>query len=373
MTKRLLLASWGRGNGHITRLLQIGKAFQRANWDVVVLTHNDAIHVDKIRSADMRAVTYPQWADDADPWASWHLPDFLRRSVEWDLDILGKLQPDRVIHDSRISLTVACPMAGVPLVSVCQDNQLPGFMYGNQPIAPIWTQPVRAVNAFLREQSLPEIDRDIRELYLRGRIAIPSSPDFDPIDGYEAGADVVHTGVLSALPPSRGEARNLLFYRVVGLDLDDFVDAFATWSGTIYIATGSAEFARKLSPLLSGQPLQIAPLWELENIAPTLRATVHHGGHGITMTCAASGIPSVVLPGHNPERQLNGLRAEKVGLARILLPESDSPFEWGPSVDQTSHRPPWALVRAAIDELPSRRSHMPNQLTDVGDLVNLLT
>jgi UDP:flavonoid glycosyltransferase YjiC (YdhE family) len=157
------------------------------------------------------------------------------------------------------------------------------------------------------------------------------------------------------------------------LDIDDFVDAFTTWRGTVYIGTGSSEAAHNLSSVLSSHPFRVAPLWELEDIAPTLKAAIHHGGHGITMTCAASGLPSIVLPGHNPERQLNGLRAERVGLARILLPESESPFEWGPAVDQTSHRPSWVRIRAAIEELPARADHMANQKVDAGALVRLLT
>ncbi|SFR35473.1 UDP:flavonoid glycosyltransferase YjiC, YdhE family [Microbacterium azadirachtae] len=359
----VLLVSWGRGNGHITRLRRIGRAFAAEGWRSVFLSHTSATHVAALDDDDASVTYYPDWADTADPWTRWSDPEFLSRSVDFDRTVIRAVSPDRIVNDNRLSMLIAAQLEGIPVTSLCQDNQLPGHRYAGKDVAEIWIFPVSAVNRLMSSHGLPGIHQDVRELFARGRIAIPGTPEFEPVESQLAGAlDVVHTGPLTPLisgPPALPQ--DLLFYRTVGSIEDDFVRAFEDWPGTIYVATGE--------PRAVAQPgidrVRLAPLWDLAVIGAALRAVVHHGGHGTTTACIAAGIPAVILPGHNPERFANGLRAQDRDLARVLPPDSVEGTRWGPAVDTTGDRPAWSLVRRAIDTLPARRQDRPSMSSDV--------
>lgn len=371
-SRRLLLVSWGRGNGHITRLLAISRAFHAQGWECVLLGHDEPVHDELTRHSGVsRVVRYPKWAEEADPWTLWGDQTFVERSVAFDSSVVADVKPDRVINDNRLSMLISCAASGTPVVTLCQDNQVPGHCFGDGPVSDIWTSPIPGVNSVLSVRGLPTIRDDLRELFRFGRIAIPSSPDLDPIRVEDAGVDLVYTGPLGAVVAG-ADGQDLLFYRTVGRVDEEFVDAFGDWRGRVYVATGDARAAAELDHVPSW--ISVATLWDLAELAPTLGAVVHHGGHGITTTCLSSGIPAVVLPGHNPERRSNAERGRGLGLAEVLEPTSAEGTLWGPCVDVTGDRPGWSVVRAAADRtLRSVRPIRRSAARITTDLVEVLT
>lgn len=365
--------SWGRGNGHITRLARIARAFRAHAWRTSFVSHDAAVHlsmIDRINS-DIDPLLYPQWAEEANPWTQWTDEGFLRRSVEWDRANISSYRPGVVINDNRLSTVIACSIDRVPVVTVCQDNQLPGYRFPDEPDAPIWRHPLPAINAILEEHHLLPLDSDVRELFGRGRIAIPSSPRLEPV-AVSTGLDVVHTGILADAAESvSGPRRSLLFYRTVGEETAEFEAAFNDWEGSIFVATGDHRSAKGLASQL-GARYAVAPLWDLASIGGELRTAIHHGGHGITSACLAHGISSVVLPGINPERTANGLRAERLGAAVVLPGDDDAGVRWGPAVDITGERPPWSQVRDSVDDLTMTDSLIA-PLAEDGEIVEMLT
>ncbi|ERK71761.1 hypothetical protein N136_01892 [Leifsonia aquatica ATCC 14665] len=186
----------------------------------------------------------------------------------------------------------------------------------------------------------------------------------------------MHTGLLDrGFDAADPDPTNLLFYRTVGSVDAEFEEAFADWPGRIYVATGG----RQLTPDGARQgirSLDVAPLWDLDRIGPGLRAIVHHGGHGITLRCLADQIPSVALPGHNPERLANGIRAASEGQNVVFRPSTPVETVWGAAVDETGDRPAWTEIRSAIDALPRRataKTTAVDMKTYQNRLVNVLT
>lgn len=369
ITDRILLVSWGRGNGHVTRLLSIGAALSTTGAKCVVLTHNDGIHADLIERAGYGAVNYPDWADKADPWTRWGDERFLKQSIEYDLRVIEDCGPHLVVNDNRISTIIACAIADIPVVTLCQDNQIPGHTYAKEDLAPIWTEPIPAVNKQLVKNGLTPIADDLRWIFALGRIAIPSEAEYEPVDSKSTALDIVHLGALSTIPAiGRKEQNDLLFYRTVDHIGTEFLESFEAWDGQLFVATGDKDRLKSISRPNLPSNVKIAPLWDLGDIGGGIRAIVHHGGHGISTTGIASGIPAVVLPGANPERRANGDRAAALGLATVLLPDTFAGPVWGPAVDVTRDRPDWAEVQSAVSRLPLRSSDKAMGTTDSSTL-----
>ncbi|MCU0113492.1 hypothetical protein [Curtobacterium poinsettiae] len=352
----LLLTSWGRGNGHTARLLQIGGAFAEAGWNPVLYGYSNSLHLEQVRIAGWTTEVYPPWAEGVDPWFAWSDRETLERAVALDREVLRRFAPSFIVNDCRIPMVIAALAEGIPFVSVCQDNQVPGYCYDGSTIPVTWTAPVESINAVLDSLELEPIVGDARWLFARGRMAVPSTPELEPITSpYLDRLDLVHTGLLNAR--SAGEVDTpsaLLFYRTVGSIDGEFRAAFADWPGPIYIATGSEHEASRFErDRLPG--VNVQALWNLDAIGPELRAIVHHGGHGVTLRGIADGIPAVILPGPNPERSANGRRAELSGAARVMKVERNAGPVWGPAVDETGDRPTWSEIRRAIDGLPPRQ------------------
>ncbi|MWV50705.1 hypothetical protein GRS96_15640 [Rathayibacter sp. VKM Ac-2803] len=363
--------SWGRGNGHITRLLAIGRAFRDAGWHCTLLGHDVLLHSRLAADAGLDAeIRYPPAADASDPWTNWADPSFLSSALEFDRSVLEEVGPDRVVNDNRLSMLISCSELRIPIVTLCQDNQLPDYRFPDTPLADIWTTPALSVNDELRRRGLPLVGEDVRELFGLGRIAVPSSPEWDPLPERTDGLDIVYTGALTSVCSSSG-GDDLLFYRTVGRIDGDFVAAFGNWPGTIYIATGDPALVSEIGDPPIG--VRVASFWDLEGLGPSLRAVVHHGGHGITTTCLASTLPAVVLPGLNPERLSNGERARSLGWGAVLHSPTRKGSEWGPSVDRTGQRPSWGDVREAVDGLRSAGTASADGVASPVDLVAALS
>ncbi|WP_146076844.1 glycosyltransferase [Rathayibacter sp. AY1A5] len=367
----VLHVSWGRGNGHVTRLVAIGRAFHSAGWDCVLLGRQNAVHDRLVSKAGIFTTAYyREGVADIDPWAEWGDPGVFDKAVVADVAVLQRFRPDRVINDNRLSMIVACASLSIPIVTLCQDNQLVGYRYQGEGVSEIWTGPLMAVNEALGRRGLPLVDRDVRELFERGLIAIPSAPSLDVMESRVGMREVVFTGVLG--PVKAGlHGSGLLFYRTVGGIDSEFLHAFENWEGEIYVATGDQASADSYRHVPDA--IHVAALWDLEEVFPELAAVVHHGGHGIATTCVASGVPAVILPGHNPERRSNGYRVELSGWGKVLGPLSAEGTRWGPAVDVTGDRPPWSDVRGAVDALRAPDVDAGGSVASASELVRLLT
>ncbi|TCC04260.1 glycosyltransferase [Kribbella soli] len=254
-----------------------------------------------------------------------------------------------VVHDNRPSVVVAANAASVPAVSICQQVHLVGFAYDGA--SRTWSLAVEPFNRVLSAHDLPEIGGDLRELYARGLIIVPSIPEFDPVPGCQPVENVKHVGPLTMLsdPGAPGgnhdtERGGIFFYRTMfdAARAEEFMDAFGDLGSRIMIATGDDDAARRLRDSSQFGQTSIRVMFDMSVVARTAKCAVTIGGHGSCLSCIQASLPSVIVLNPSPERELNAKWMERMGLGRVLRP-------------QATHLPviPWAEVRSVAEHLSS--------------------
>jgi UDP:flavonoid glycosyltransferase YjiC (YdhE family) len=359
---RVIFFSWGNGSGHITRLVDLADRAQAEGWDVMIATLSNPLHLDLIRKSGHAFTSYPDHLVPADFWECWRDSGFLGESISWDRELIGSVKPDIVIHDSRVPTMIAAAESNAKYASICQHTQLPDFDYPRLGTEAKWAALAPAINERLRKSKLRPVEGDIRGLFKRGRILVPSIPEIDVIPETLAASDIVHVGPLRVRPAARPRARrppgdlggrDVFFYRTVGpcTDWAEFAGAFGDIADRVHIATGNPAITARLQETLVDYPFHVATFLDVDGLRPRLGAAVMHGGHGITLACVALALPAVVLPGNNPERNLNGSRLAANGFGRVLGIDTSFATRWGDSVDVTGYVPAWQTVRNTVDAL----------------------
>lgn len=365
--RTILLAAWGHNNGHITHCVALGHAARRQGWKVVIAHHEDPMHLQLVKDAKCESAIYPaELLAVDDMWSCWHDGSYIQASVEADLHIMEKANPDVVVHDLRLSLPIAAHAAKIPHAAIAHQVQLPGFSYPALGMSSLWMNGIEAFNSVLMSYKQQSIDRDLRELIGRGRVLIPSVPDFDPIPTPDHIASVIYIGPLSAafgkIPADLATDGNcvrdgVFLYRTVGINssLPDFCNAFADLSDRVFIATGSDKLADELQKNCSGTGFRIRAFWNMDAIHNYVSVAVHHGGPGTVLSCVQRGIPAVTLPGDNPERCMYGEKLASLGLGVSLPSGASLNTSWHSAVDTAGEAPFWPDVRRLIDWLRGDR------------------
>lgn len=361
-SRRAIFISWGNSSGHITRVVDLADRARAEGWEVTIATRSHPLHLDLLGKYGLPFVRFPDDLVPVDPWTCWADGGFLEESIDWDHGLIDAVKPDLVIHDNRVSAMIAAAESGTSNAVICQQTHLPGFEYLGLGTETIWTEPIAVVNARLQRSNLPPLDTDVRDLYLRGRVLLPSIPEIDPIPDALADRDIVHIGPLRArgaawpiVRESRAQAggKDIFFYRTVGTgtDFDQFAGAFGDIADRVHIATGNPAMTEQLQDNLADQPFQIATFTDVDELRPRLGAAVTHGGHGISLTGISLALPAVVLPGNNPERNLNARGLAACGFARVLGCDASFEINWADSVDVTGYVPSWQAVREEVDAI----------------------
>lgn len=145
----------------------------------------------------------------------------LERHVHRDLDIIDAVRPDTIVHDFRLSLSVAARRAGVPLLSICNAYWSPyaasmrllapeipvtkwlGHRFADRLINLIWPLVERRhladVNRVRRRHGLPG-HASLREFYCDGdSVLYADAPEIAPL--HRAPANHVHIGPVVWSPP----------------------------------------------------------------------------------------------------------------------------------------------------------------------------
>lgn len=355
----VLFTPWGNNNGHVTHCLALARAAQKRGWHTVVAHHGDPLHERLIAEAGCEATRYPRSQLGRDMWDCWMDEAYIAAAVEADLALIERFGAAAVVHDIRISSPIAAAAAGVPYAAICHETLTPGFAFAGLGVSSLWTRSNAQFNRTLARYGQAPVREDLRELLTRGVVVVPSVPEFDALP--EAmGTAVVYTGPLSLeLAPEEAEnlpardGKGVFFYRTVGLQsrLGEFREAFGDLGDRVFIATGTEGAATELRSATAGSSFRIRSLWDMDVIRGAVSAAVHHGGPGTCLSCLAGRLPSVVLPGDNPERAHFGDRVQSLGMGVSLSRGTSLGTSWGAAVDSTGNAPPWAEVRRELDRL----------------------
>lgn len=345
----LLFFSWGGGLGHVSRCAVIGRAAKARGWRVIIAVRNVPAEIALVRAANCEPVVYPADLIPQELWQCWRDYDHVRDAVEADGALIARVGADVVVHDNRPSAVVAANAASVPAVSICQQVHLAGFAYDGA--SRTWSLAVGPFNRVLSSHDLPEIGADLRELYARGLIIVPSIPEFDPVPDLQPVENLKHVGPLTMMNDGGApvgdrdiERSGIFFYRTV-FDAGraaEFMDAFGDLGSKIMIATGDDDAARRLRESSQFGEASIRVMFDMSVVARTAKCAVTIGGHGSCLSCIQASLPSVIALNPSPERELNAEWMERMGLGRVLRP-------------QTTQVPaiPWAEVRSVAERLAS--------------------
>lgn len=316
---------------------------------MVIAVRNMHAEVALVREANCEPVVYPASLIPRQLWQCWRDHDHVRDAVEADSALIARVGADVVVHDNRPSAMVAATAARVPAVSICQQVHLVGFTYDGA--SRTWSLAVEPFNRVLSSLDLPEITEDLRELYARGLIVIPSIPEFDPIPDLDTVGNVSYVGpltMLNDLGAADGghdiERNGIFFYRTMfdATRAEEFLDAFGDLGSEIMIATGDGSVARSLRDSSRFGRASIKVMFDMSVVARTAKCAVTIGGHGSCLSCIQASLPSVIVLDPSPERELNARWMERMGLGYVLRPPTTHP-----SVI------PWAQIRTLAEGLSS--------------------
>jgi UDP:flavonoid glycosyltransferase YjiC (YdhE family) len=356
---KVTMTTWGNGHGHLARCLALAEPARHLGWDVTiaVLDRHQAV---RVANAGCRAWIYPSDSVPAELWTPFTDDAFVERSVDVDLALLRETRADLVIHDGRLSTPVAAALQHRPCVGVAQHVHLPGQRFEGRPeVETLWTESAAAFNHLLRRHGIASQMRDVRELFLRERIAIPSIPDMDPLLATVDERQVDYVGPLTGLSTLEGgdtaahdNGQGVFFYRTANEveRCEEFREAFKDFPAELIIATGEEQVATELRARLPRGAFRIDALWDLRTAGTLIGAGVIHGGHGTSLTCLQAGLPTVVLAEGNPERRSNGLRLQAMGVGMCLGGHTHAGGDWSLRGSPEA-KVPWSTVREHLDRL----------------------
>ncbi|HEU5111608.1 MAG TPA: hypothetical protein VFT95_23970 [Micromonosporaceae bacterium] len=333
----------------------------------MVATVDNPHHLKMIRQVGLEALVYPPEVHPSDMWACWSDEAYVKESIRADLELIERTGAVAIAHDSKLSVPMSAAIAGIGCVSICQIQQCLNFEYAGMGPVELWQRGLDGINRVLASHGQPPVERDLRELYLRGVTMLPSVPEFEPLpEGFPV-ESARYVGPLTGLSVSEAIAdrsdladdvsddrgQGVFFYRTIGVNpsLPEFRAAFEDLGDRVYVATGLPRRAEELSRACAGTGFQIRDMWDMNVIRRRAAVSVIHGGHGSCMSCLETGLPAVVLPGDNPERGTNGASLAALGVAVNLPAAASYHINWGQTVETSGAVPPWSQTRSHVNRL----------------------
>jgi uncharacterized protein (TIGR00661 family) len=342
--RKLLLLPWGNGMGHLARCLAVAAeviAVDRTDVTVVVPDRLAGF----VEGFGCRAAALPSELTAKHPWADWDDVEHVAASVKADAELLERYQPDVLVHDSRWSSAAAGELLGIPSVTIAQYNVNPGFLFPEPTDEDFWGDKFPAFQKVLGELNLNTLRADIREIFFRHPMVIPSIPEFDYLHTDTYVDAVTYVGPLVPRQRAADESNTVdlpddrTIVYVYGVqtqaDLDYFLNEFSGHRYHLFLP--GLPPGAQIDPSLTNPSVTVEPFTPLENVLPHCSAAVIHGGHGSCLTVLKYGLPTVVLPAHIEQRS-NASRLSDLGVA-LTLSEEERHGRLAEAVDRVISEP----------------------------------
>jgi UDP:flavonoid glycosyltransferase YjiC (YdhE family) len=319
------LARWTRAAGYDVHFA-CGSAFAS-----VVRAEGFALH-------DLQTLDAATFYSRLNAGKFFYTADELESCVSSELELIEELQPDLIVGDFRLTLSISAKLAGVPLVSLNNAHWSPAAecrfsppdmgIYRILPAAlrdalfslvrPIAFRTfARPLNVVRRRFGLPA-PSDFRELYTAGEFcAYMDLPELSDIRARPLPHGHFFLGPVAWEPslahqPDLGSlgTQRPLAYVTLGSSgdarvLPDVLRALLAADCDIAMSGVSADRSHGLHamlPRLNGRCLN-APLLNPHEVLKRAAVTVCHGGSGTVYQSLAAGVPLLCLPG-NPDQGL---------------------------------------------------------------------
>jgi UDP:flavonoid glycosyltransferase YjiC (YdhE family) len=324
--------------------------------------------------------------------------EVIRGYVKQDRELIGRIKPDLVIGDMRLSLPISAHLEGVssavminaywspytkrrsiipslPLTRVVPPRLLGPVYKLAEPLA--YAVHVGEMNRVRKEFGIPALPADLRVMYTEGSYVLyPDIPEFVP--AYNLPANHCYVGICQWTPPT---AKPDWWDRMlVDPKPKVFVSLGSSGPLRVFPALLGALSKLPVSVLIStsGRPIPhlgpaayVADLLPFTETAAQCSVVVSHGGSGGLYPAIAAGTPVLGIPS-NADQQLStavlqesgaglGVRVEEASQGRLLRALEKLLFE--PQYRLAAKR--WAAIFDRYETGPLFRKFVDNALSAV--------
>lgn len=251
---------------------------------------------------------------------------FIHRSFEAELNAIEKFRPDVLFSEFKLTASISATRYSLPLVSTASTPAHPAFA------SPLFCETdisqetgTEGFNRLLSTEGLEPVSNVADLFFLRSHIKIvPSTPELEPMLSRER--NLHYVGYLlydrwekAPLPPDllkKVTSPRLVFaYLAVGeIGPDRYVETFSK-------AFDNTEFHMVMAvgshPGLTGLPKNTANVTYADFVPGTIleksAAVIFHGGQNTLMASLLEGVPGLVIPGTDFERDFNARGMAAIG------------------------------------------------------------
>jgi MGT family glycosyltransferase len=264
--------------------------------------------------------------------------DYIRASVNSELRAVRDFRPDILVSNIKLSAPISARIANLPLVSTAMWADHPNFtspLYENSQAS---SHVVAVYNHELQEYKQIPI-RNVGELsYLRSDLKIAaSSPELDPelnqVENLHYVGHLLYKGIeennvpkwLQEWDPSDPMIYVYLSISDIGPDIYTEVLPQAFDGTRFHVVVSAANH-----PQGSTLPQATSNVRYVDRI-PGLaimrksKLVIHHGGTNTAMAAVLAGVPTLMFPGRDAERESTSRNIARVGCGKLLPVSSFTP------------------------------------------------
>jgi len=383
--KRILFFAEGATMAHFVRPLALADALDASRYDIHFYAPSRYFGYLKnkpFQVGELQTMPAEQFLANTGRGTPLFPIDVIRGYVQQDRELIGKIRPDLVIGDMRLSLPISARVGGAPFAVLFnaywspytkQRSILPSVPLTRW-VPPRWLSPVYRmsersvyavhvgkINRVRREFGIPELPPDLRVMYTEGDYVLyPDIPEFVPAT--QLPANHRYIGICQWTPPTAkpewwsrmiADPRRKVF---VSLGSSGPLQAFPALLKAlsklpvlVLISTSGRAMPRH------GSPAYIADLLPFTEAASVANVVVSHGGSGGLYPAIAAGTPVLGIPS-NPDQHLStavliesgaglGVRVEEASARRLLRALEALLFE--PKFRQAAQQ--WSVTYSRYD------------------------
>jgi len=333
----LPLITRGPAVGTITRCLAIADHLRRFGHEAFFLTNGEGAKFVAEEGVSLMEGVVPDPPDhhppihdlsDAAVYLNLTREAYLRQALDAERRAIERFRPDVLFSEFKLTAPITAAMTGLPLVSTACTPADPRFvspLYPEQK-AGRHDEAIRGFNRILEERKLAPIE-DVAELFFsRSLVKIaPTVTELEPLladvaDLHYVGYLLYDRRELAPLPEGlleKTHGRELVFaYFSTGeIGPDQYTrvlpDAFDNTEFHAIIAVGDHPALPELPlPTRNTTWVRFVPG---RSILRCSQALIFHGGQNTAMASLIHGLPSLIFPGKDFERDFNARALARIG------------------------------------------------------------
>ena len=265
--------------------------------------------------------------------------DYIRQALKTELEVIDEFKPDVIFSEFKLTAALSAPYSGLPLVSTACTPAHPDF---TTPLflgpGPSQEESLTGFNHLLDELKLPPI-KDVAELFfMRSRLKIaPCSRELEPLlqnleNLHYVGYLLYEPWERAPLPPDLlkgGDASRLVYVYFSSGEirphqyLRALPQAFDHTEFQVVAAVGSHPDLPETPPATPN--VTYTRFVPQGSILEKSEAFIFHGGQNSCMSSLLHGVPSLIVPGMDFERDFNVRGLVQIGAGLELKIDEFTP------------------------------------------------